>query len=112
MEELKTKTEKLTDDIGEYLDTYYKLAVVNVTEKVSEISAGSFLAFAVCILGSIVLFFLGIGAAIWIGSSMSNPVAGYFIVAGIFLVLMATLFMLRKKVIAPFIRNIIIRKIL
>jgi|SRR5882724_5599932 len=112
MEELKTKTEKLTDHIGEYLDTSYKLAVVNVTEKVSEISAGSFLAFAVCILGSLVLFFIGIGCAIWIGNSMNNPVAGYFIVAGIYVVLLATLFLLRKKVIFPFIRNIIIRKIL
>jgi hypothetical protein len=112
MEELKTKTESLTNHIGEYLDTYYKLAVINVTEKVSEISAGSFLAFAVCIFGSLVLFFIGIGCAIWIGNSMNSPVSGYFIVGGIFLVLMAVLFLLRKKVIFPFIKNIIIRKIL
>jgi cytochrome c biogenesis protein CcdA len=112
MEELKIKTEKLTEHIEEYLNTSYKLAIVNVTEKVSEVSAGSFLAFAVCILGSLVLFFLGIGCAIWIGNAINNNVVGYIIVAGIFLILMGILFLLRKKVIFPFIRNIIIRKIL
>lgn len=112
MEDLKTKSEKLTEHIEEYLETYYKLAIVNVTEKVSEVSAGSFLAFAVCILGSLVLFFLGIGCAIWIGNLINSPIAGYFIVAGIFIILVAILFLFRKKVIFPFIRNIIIRKIL
>src|SRR5215813_9489892 len=103
MEELKIKTERLTEHIEEYLDTSYKLAIVNVTEKVSEVSAGSFLAFPICILGSLVLFFLGIGCAIWIGNMINNNVVGYLIVAGIFLVLMGILFLLRKKVIFPFI---------
>ena len=110
MEELKTQAEKLTEHVRDYLETYYKLTVVNVTEKASNISAGSFLALALCILGGLVLFFLGLGAAWWIGNAINNRVGGYFIVAGFFILLMAFLFVFRNKLIFPFIRDIIVRK--
>ena len=111
MEEVKSKSEKLTDHIGEYLDTYYKLTVLNVTEKLSVISSGSFLAMALCILAGLVLFFLGIGTAMWIGNAIKNHVAGYFIVGGFFILLMGIMFLLRNKIVFPMIRNIVVRKI-
>ena len=111
MEDTTTKSEKLTDHIGQFLDTYYKLTVVKVTEKVSELSSGGFMALAMCIFGSLVLFFLGLGCAAWIGNAINNRTAGYFIVAGIFILCLSILFLLRKKFIFPIIRNIIVRKI-
>ncbi len=110
MDELKAKSEVLTDHIRDFLDTYYKLTKISVTEKTSIIASGSFLALGLCILGALVLFFLGIGIAIWLGGAINNRIAGYFIVAGLYILFMGILFLFRKKIIFPLIRNLIIRK--
>ena len=57
------------------------------------------------------LFFLAFGLGWWFGILVGNMAAGFFMVAGLFLVLVLVLFALRKKVIVPMIRNMIISKV-
>ena len=111
MEELKTKAEQLTHHVGELLETYYRLTLVNVTEKATRAATGSFniaLAGIFCIC---ILMFTGIGLSVWLGEILNNAAAGYFLTGAIYLVLLAVLYFLRKKLFFPYIRDYIVRKI-
>ncbi|MBU7578164.1 MAG: phage holin family protein [Flavihumibacter sp.] len=111
MDALKSKAADLLEQGSELLDTYYRLTVVNATEKVAKASSVSVVAMAAAIFGLIVIFFGGIGLAWWIGESMDNMKAGFFIVGGIFLLLLAALLLFRKSLLVPLIRNQIIQAI-
>ena len=111
MEDFKSKVENLTDNIGQYVNTYYKLSVLNATDKATGIAATSLATLSIFFLGIFVLFFTGMALGIWLGDILENPVAGYLIVAGFYLLIIIILVLLRKRIVFPFIRNLIIRKI-
>lgn len=111
MEDLKTKADILTDHVGDYLETYFNLTVLKATEKTAGIASLSVTAIFISFLVLFVLLFTGFGLSWWIGAWINNLVAGFFIVAGIYLVLIALLLFLRKKIVFPFIRNFIIQRI-
>jgi hypothetical protein len=111
MDTLKSKAADLLEHGGELLDTYYRLTVVNATEKVAKASSVSVVALAAAIFGLIVVFFAGIGLAWWIGESMNNMKAGFFIVGGFFLLVLIALLVFRKSLLVPMIRNQIIQSI-
>ena len=52
-----------------------------------------------------------IGIAWWLGNAINSRPGGFFIVAAFYLVIMIVIIAMRKKVIFPFLRNIITRKI-
>ena len=110
MEELKAKAEDLTDHLGELLNTYYELTMVTVSQKTARTAAGGFTFIVICAFSLCVLLFLGVGLAVWLGEVLNNAAAGYFIAAGFYILLMVIFWLLRKKVILPFIRNFIVRK--
>lgn len=109
--ELKEKTDNLLDHAGDYVDTYYKLALLNITEKTTTVSSAIIGVLLLVVFGIFVLFFAGLGLSWWIGGLLGNIVAGYFIVAGFYLLIIIIILMMRKKTIDPFIRNFIVRKI-
>ncbi|WP_290708798.1 phage holin family protein [Flavihumibacter sp. CACIAM 22H1] len=111
MDTLKSKAADLLEHGGELLDTYYRLTVVNATDKVAKASSVSVVALAAALFGLIVLFFAGIGMAWWIGEAMNNMKAGFFIVGGFFLLLLLALLLFRKSLLVPMIRNQIIQSI-
>jgi hypothetical protein len=111
MEELKTKAEKLTTHVGDLLDTYYQLTVANLTQKAARTAGGAFIFIISCFIALCIMVFIGIGLSIWVGDLVNNAAAGYFIVAGFYLLLLAIFYGLRKKIFLPFIRNFIVRKI-
>lgn len=111
MDALKTKAADFLEQGSELLDTYYRLTVVNATEKVAKASSVSVVALAAAIFGLIVIFFGGIGLAWWIGEAMNNMKAGFFIVAGFFLLVLLALLVFRKSLLVPLIRNQIIQAI-
>ena len=110
MEEFKLKAENLTKSVGDYFDTYYKLTVVKAADKATGIAASSLAGLAVFFLGIFVLFFSGLALGVWFGQLLDNPVAGYLLVAVVYLLLIFLLVVLRKRIVFPFIRNIIVRK--
>lgn len=111
MEELKTKTENLTKNIGEYLDTYYKLTILKVTDKATNVAAGILAGFSILFLGIFVILFGGISLAIWLGELLNNTALGYLLVAAFFLLIIIILVVMRKRIVFPMIRNKIIRKL-
>lgn len=110
MEEFKLKAENLTKSVGEYFETYYKLTVVKAADRATSLAASSLAGLAAFFLGIFVLFFSGLAVGIWLGQLLENPVVGYLLVAAFYLVLVVLLITLRKKLVFPFIRNLIVRK--
>ena len=110
MEEFKLKAENLTESIGDYLDTYYKLTVLKAADRATGIAASSLTGLATFFLSIFVLFFSGLAARIWLGKLLNNEVAGYLLVALFFLLVIILLTVLRKRIVFPFIRNLIVRK--
>ena len=111
MDELKSKAETLTDHVSDYLETYYKLTVVNATQKATGVASISLIAVLMAFFFMFVFLFLGIGAGMWIGEALDNMKAGYFIVGGFYLVCAVIVILVRKKFIFPYVRNQIIQKV-
>ncbi|GAB4091162.1 phage holin family protein [Flaviaesturariibacter terrae] len=111
MEELKSKTGTLTQSVSDYLDTYYKLALVTLTQKATNVTAGLVAGLSAVILTIFILFFLGMGLAWWLGGLLGSTAAGFFIVGGVFIVLMVVIVLLRKKLVFPILKKAILKKI-
>ena len=111
MEHFKAKAEHLTEDIGNYIDTYFKLTVLKTTDKASGFASISIMGILVCFLSFCVLFFLGIGVALWAGELLNNVKAGYFIVAGFYVLITTILVVFREQLLLPLVRNFIIKKV-
>ena len=111
MDELKNKAENLTDHVSDYIETYVKLTVVNATQKVTGVASVSLIAILVTFFFMFVFMFVGVGASIWLGEVLDNMKAGYFIVGGFYLVCAFIVILVRKKIVFPYVRNQIIRKV-
>lgn len=111
MEDLKEKTTDLADHVGDFADTFYKLTILKLTQKTTNIASGILLGVAIGIFGFLVVLFLSTALALWLGDLIESRAGGFLITAGIFVVLLAIIAAIRKKVVFPFIRNRIIRKI-
>ncbi len=95
----------------DYVETWYKLTLISGTKKATHAAASLLTLVSVVFLGLFVLFFGGMALGIWLGNLLENSIAGYGIVALLFLVIMGVLIMLRKKIVFPFIRDMIIRNL-
>jgi hypothetical protein len=111
MEELKAKTEQLTSDIGDLLDTYYKLTLIKATEKATSLSTGLFTVIVISLVSLSIFLFIGIGLSVWMGEVLNNTIAGYFVVALFYILLLVLFVKLRRKLVHPIIRDLIVRKI-
>lgn len=110
MQDLKRKVSDLTDDIQDYLETFYELKVHQAVEKSSMIATQSMVGSFLGILTIFILTFSGIALALWIGNEVQNSALGFLIVSGIYLLLLIMVVLLRKSVIVPKFRNFIIKK--
>jgi len=111
MEDLKEKTIDLADHVEDIADTFYRLTVLNVTQKATNIASGAIVMIVMCALGLFCLFFAGCALAWWLGNLVNSRGGGFLLTAAFFLVVMLIMALLRKKTIFPFVRDIIIRKV-
>mgnify|MGYP001331205539 CR=1 FL=1 len=110
MEELKSKASDLADHVGGLLDTYYQLALVNVTKKSSTVATLAITLLFIGVFSVCVLVFIGVGLVVWL-STMMSMTAACFIVAAFYMVLIVALWLLRRKLILPAVRELLVRKI-
>ena len=109
--ENKSRIEIFADHILEYLDTRWDLIVLNLTEKSLAAASGIVTGLLLAFFGIIVLLFVSIGSAIWLGMRLGHPAAGYFIVAGVWLVILALAITLARNYIQPVIVQSVIKSI-
>ena len=110
-DDVKTKAQSLTDNLSEYVQLYLKLGAVNATQKATVIATITLTATMLSVFCLFILFFAGFGIAIWLGESWGNMKAGYFTVAGFYILSTLLFVVLRKKMIFPYLRDHIIRKV-
>ena len=111
MEELKTKTGDLTDSITEYIQSYYKLTLLNAADKATSIAASTLASVAVLFLGIFVILFAGIALGIWLGDLLNSPALGYLLVAALFLLIIVIIVAMKKRIVFPVIRDNLINKL-
>lgn len=107
MEE-RNRLETMGQNILNYIETRMNLMLLDTSDKASSMisSIASILLMAVCML--LVLIFLSIGAALWIGRAMENPSMGFLIVGLFYLVISIILYAVRET----FIKMPVVNKIL
>jgi len=112
--ELKNETDpkpNIAELAADYVDTYYKLTVVNINQKIADITAvASFGMIAALVVGFVVMF-LCFAAALWIGSLVGSNAEGFLLVGLFCLVILLFLLFTRKKLFYPFIKNMVIKSI-
>jgi len=111
MEDLNAKTANLAHHVQDIAQTYYDLARINVAQAGSKAIARATLFFMAAGLVLCILLLAGIGLSLYLGKLLHNAVAGYFTAAAFYLVIVVLLYLLRKIVVFPIIRNFIVRKI-
>lgn len=104
---LTSHIDELNDNIRAYIKSmleYYRLRVFKKAVQ------GSSLLIKLLIIGSIFLLFLGflsIGVAIWIGNALGALSTGFFIIAGVYLIVFFIFLIFRKKLIDnPILRRV------
>tara|TARA_R100001480_G_C4676196_1_gene174206 strand:+ start:112 stop:528 length:417 start_codon:yes stop_codon:yes gene_type:complete len=90
LEESGAKAQEYIKNTSEY----YKLRTFKTVTK-GAISLVNFLVLGIFLL--LVLLFLSIGIALWLNNVLENSYAGYFIVAGFYIVIMLLLVIFGKK---------------
>jgi hypothetical protein len=107
----KSAIQLLPDHLGEYAETYIRLAGLKATQKATTITSVTLTVVLLSTSFMFVLLFLGLGLSTWIGESLQNAKAGYFFVSGFYFLCTILFFAIRKKVILPLVRTYMIRKI-
>lgn len=110
-EDFKTKLSGLKDHVNDYVGTYAQIAKARAVRGVSNATAGIVIGITAFFFAFFFLFFMGFGLGWWLGNVLDHRAGGFFAVAGFFLLLCILLFALRRKVIVPMIRNMLISKI-
>ncbi len=109
--DFKTKMSHLKDHVNDYVNAYTQIAKAKAVRGASNATAGIAIGITAFFFLFFFLFFTGFALGWWLGDLFNSRTAGFFAVAGFFLILCGLLFALRKKVIVPMIRNMLISKI-
>ncbi len=110
--EQDTKTQdNLVDAAGDIIETYRSLITVRVVEHASMGASISILGVLTMCTVIFILLFAGLGAAWWIGDTMNNMKAGFFIVGGFYAIVLLLILATANSFLLPNIRNLIIKKI-
>jgi len=112
MQEENNHFEKLTDNLKEYVNTRYDIITLKLTQKVANISSQAIAVILIGMVMSMFLLFINIAIALYFSSLLNNNYAGFFIVAGFYLLITLIFIIGKKGLILTPIRNLIVKQIL
>ena len=105
------KTDDIISHLGDYADTFYRLTILKLTQKITQTASAIIVVIAMCVFGLFVLLLASVGAAWWLGGIINSRAGGFLIMAGFYFLLVLCIILFRRKIIFPYIRNIRISKI-
>ncbi|MET0637176.1 MAG: hypothetical protein ABWZ25_14195 [Chitinophagaceae bacterium] len=111
MEDLKEKTAGLADHVEDLAQTFYKLSVLRITEKATNAVSFAVVVITFSLLGVFTLLFLGIALSWWLGDLTGSRALGFVLGAAAFFVIFLLIALLRKNIVYPLIRDLIIKKV-
>lgn len=109
-QKIKDDAKDILQHAGDYADTLYKLTLVRLTKKISDAASGIVNSVLIFFISLCIILFLSLAGAWWIGEMLNSPAAGFLVIAGFYILLIVIIMLMRKKIISPFIRNTLIRK--
>ena len=108
---LKEDAKDILNHAGDYAETFYKLNLLRLTKKVSDVASVVVNSVLIFFISLCILLFISFAGAWWLGDVTNNRALGFLLIAGFYLLIVFVLVLIRKKVISPFIRNTLIRKL-
>ena len=108
---LKEDAKDVLNHATDYAETFYKLSLVRLTKKVSDIGSGVVNSVLIFFISLCILLFISFAGAWWLGDIVESRAGGFLLIAAFYMLLVVILLLMRKKIISPFIRNTLIRKI-
>ena len=111
MESNATSIEGLFQKIKEYVDTRVDLIKLKSINKVSSFFSGLITSLVLLVLFALILLCFTVGLALLIGSWLGN-IWGFFIVAGIYIIIGLVLFSARTKLLKTPISNKLLKELL
>lgn len=108
---IKEKVESLLENVSSYVEQRKDLFVLDAAEKTSSVISWVVAGILVAVLGGLVLLFVSIGAAWMIGQSINNMPMGFLIIAGLYVVVLVIVLIIRKSVLQLTLINYFIKKI-
>jgi hypothetical protein len=109
-EEEKNEVEKLVENLKDYVETRYQLALLNMQDRLSDVVSSLVVGIAVALLSTLVLLFVSVAVAIWLGTFMGSLFSGFLCVAGFYLLLAILILMNQEKWIKIPLINLLIKK--
>ncbi len=110
IQEVKERADNIFEHVKEYIEARYNLAVLETSNKATDILSSLVAALIVGVIGILVLFFLSFAAAWWIGQLTDSPALGFLVVAVVYAALGGILYAIRNKVIKLPVMNALIKK--
>lgn len=111
MENAEKNKERFVDIGSDLVEAYRNLITIKIVEHTSMGASVSITGLLWLVIAMFVLLFAGLGSAWWLGEYLNDMKAGFFIVGGIYVLILIVLLATSRKMIVPRIRNLIIRKI-
>lgn len=111
MENKPTDIEELFYKLRDYGETRFTLLKLKAINKVSAIASSAIALIVILFLFFMVLICITIGASLWIGEAIDSLFGGFFIVAGVYIVIGLILFLSKTKLIKTPIANSLIKKL-
>jgi len=108
---IKEDAKDVLNHAGDYAQTFYKLSLVRFTKKVSDIASEVVNSVLIFFISLCILLFISFAGAWWLGDVVNNRALGFLLIAAFYLLIVFILILMRKKVISPYIKNTLIRKI-
>ncbi len=112
MESKPTNVEELFQKLKEYADTRLALFKLKGINKVSGFMSTVLTMLVLVLLLFAILFCITIGAALVIGAWVGKTYCGFFIVAGIYLIIVLVLYSMRGKLIKGPVSNKLIKELM
>ncbi len=104
--------ESLFKKTGDYVETRIDLMKLQAVNKTSEVTSSLVSNIVIAILGIMMLIFLNIGIAFYLGEVLGKVHYGFFIVSGFYLLLAVLLYVFRKDWLQGPVQDKMIRKLL
>lgn len=109
--ELPDKLGKLFQSSREYLESKVELEVLKGTDKIAQAMSLITVYVVALVLGMLLLIFLGAGFAVLINTALGSTFLGYFLIAGVFLLVLVLVFFVVKSGIKKAVINAILNNI-
>ena len=111
MEKTETKVGDFAGHVEQYAETWYKLSLLKLTQKSTNIASAGLSVAIIFIIGLFVLLLGGVALSLWLGNLVNDRAAGFLLGALFFIIVMVVIVLLRKKIVFPYFRDLIIRKL-